>query len=440
MSDVTPPSAPAAAAPLTRAERARGRRLAIASHPFGMTHRTVFTAPLPTLALLLLGASESTVGLQSALVSAALVLQLPVLLLVSRVSKRAILVGAHTFGVLSVLPLLGFRSFGELPGDGAILLAMLCFAFAAAGIGASETVWFPLLRGYVESGRIGRFFGTIRSGWHLTLIVYFLGSQAWLARHPGDFAPLFAVGVACGILRIALIVRLPERSEKSPERIRIRDALALLRESPMRRYLAGVCCAASVRTATLPFVVVMLRRELGLSEAQLLYTAVATYAGGLASLYLWGRAVDVLGPAPVFRQSCIGMAGLVSALVFVNSPGSATVLAVVGFFFFYAVLSAGFGVADTHVLFGLTPPHAPSRALVLANVAVGTASALTPAASGWVLEHALGGAEDHLLVYHVFFAGMALLQALAFLPLRGFTRVGARSPTEAAVPPWQPPS
>ena len=49
------PSPEAASAPLDAATRARGRRLAIASHPAGMTFRTIFTEWVPTLALVGLG-------------------------------------------------------------------------------------------------------------------------------------------------------------------------------------------------------------------------------------------------------------------------------------------------------------------------------------------------------------------------------------------------
>ncbi len=404
--------------PLSAAERARGRWLAFASHPFGMTFRTVFTTPLPTLALLALGASESEVGLQSALVSASVALQLPTLRLVARISKRWILVAAHSFAVLAALPLLAFGSLEALPEGTGVAAAMLCFAAAAAGIAASDTVWFPMLRAYVELGRIGRFFGILRSGWHLTLIVYFLGSRAWLAAHPGSFGPLFAVGAACGLLRIALISHMPERSEQSERPIRVRQAVALLRDRTMRRYLLGVCCSAAARTATLPFVVVMLRRELDLSAADIVYTAVATYAGGLASLYLWGRAVDRFGPIPIFGWSSFSMGALVLGLVGVGGPGTSTLLLSVGFFFVYTLASAGFGVADTHVLFGLTPPSAPSRGLVLAAVVVGSAAALAPALSGWALEWALAESEDRLGVYRCFFGAMALLHVAAWLPLR----------------------
>jgi MFS family permease len=424
---------PAPDPPLDPRQRARGRRLAIASHPFGMTFHTAFTSPLPTLALLSRGASETLVGLQSAVVFASLLLQLPILGAVARVSKRRILVTAHVAAMIGAAPLLCFREFATRGGAGAQALALLCFAATAAGIGASNTVWFPLLRGYVEPSRVGRFFGVLRTGWHLTLIAFFLGSQAWLARHPGDFAPLFAAAWLCGVARIALIVRLPERSERTGARVRVREALSLLREPQMRRYLAGVAWGHGARVATLPFVLVMLRREVGLSEAEIVLTTVAGFAGGLASLYLWGRAVDRVGPAPVFRWTCAGMGALVLSLAAVSGGGTGTAVAMAAFFLAHSALSAGFGVADTHVLFGLTPDHAPSRALVLGSVAVGCVAGLTPLLAGGLLETGLAGAVrpgDRLEVYRGFFAGAALLQALAFLPLRGFTRAGdaGRSP------------
>jgi MFS family permease len=407
-------------APLPSRAQARGRRLAIASHPFGMSFQMVFTQSLPTLALLALGASETFVGLQSALVQGCLLLQLPTLRAVGRLPKRRILVGAHLVALLAATPLLGFRQLAHAEAGQGLALALGAFALVAAGISVSNTVWFPLLRSYVEPDRIGRFFGTLRTGWHLTLIFYFLGSQWWLARHPEDFAPLFGVAWLFGVLRVALISRLPEHSERTGERIRIRQALALARDPRMRRYLAGVAWCTGIRVATLPFVIVMLRREVGFSDAAVIVTTVASFAGGLVSLYLWGRAVDRMGAAPVFRWCCLGMGALVLALVFVSGAGTATLVAVVVFFFAHSVLAAGFGVADTHVLFRLTPAHAPSRALVLGAVSVGSVAGLTPLLAGGLLDVALEGAATRLDVYRAFFAGMACLQALAFLPLRGF--------------------
>jgi uncharacterized membrane protein len=94
----------------------------------------------------------------------------------------------------------------------------------------------------------------------------------------------------------------------------------------------------------------------------------------------------------------------------------------VGFFFLHSLLASGFGVADTHVLFSLTPSDAPSRALVLGAVAVGMIAGLTPALAGGILDASLHSSAAPLGVYRVFFMVMAAAQALAFLPLRRFTR------------------
>lgn len=406
-------------APLPPAERARGRRLAVLSHPFGMTFQMVFAQPLPTLALLSLGASETLVGVQSALVPAFLLLQLPTLRAVARLSKRTILIAAHVFALAAAAPLLALGRFPVLFDAAALPAALACFALVAAGISISNTVWFPLLRSYVEPERIGRFFGTLRTGWNLTLILFFLGSQRWLAEHPGAFGPLFGVAFALGVLRMGLIARLPERNERTGERIRVREALALAREPRMRRYLIGVAGARATQFTTVPFVMVLLRRELGFSDATLALASAAMFAGALVALYVSGQVVDRVGPEPVFRGTSFGMAALLLGLVLATAGGWAGTPVALAFFFGNAALMAAFGVADTHLLFRLTPEHAPSRALVLGSVAVGLAGALVPSLAGLALDLALDRAAAPLPVYWAFFSGLAGLQAAAFAPLRG---------------------
>jgi len=414
------------ASPLDAQSRRRGRRIAISSHPLGMTFSMAFSSHLPTLALVSLGAGEAMVGVQSALGGASL-LRLPTLRAVAHVSKRSILIGGQIGALLGVLPLLFFPLLAEWGAQGgaavesvlASLVVLTCF------LAIGDTVWFPLLRSYVEPERIGRFFGTLRTGWHLALIVYFLAARAWLDARPDDYAPLFGLAWLCGLLRVAFIARLPERSERTGERIRIREAFELLRTNrPLRRYLLGVTLSGAVRTSVLPFVLVMMRREIGFEDGQILYTTVALFAGGFVSLYLWGRVVDRVGPAPVFLVSTLGRSLLILALVGMNEPGTGTLIALVGFFFVYSVLLSGFGVADTHVLFGLTPPEAPTRTLVIAAVVATLFASLAPLVTGIVLENLLAAAPMRLVVYHGFFALAALIQLLSFLPLRDFRRAG----------------
>ena len=388
-----------------------------------MTHRTVFGNELPTLALVSLGASETLVGLQRSFGPGSALLQLPTLRAIGRVRKRTLLLVGHCLALFAGAPLLFFGWLDGLPEGVGTAIALASLALVAVGVAMGDTVWFPLLRGYVERDQVGRFFGTLRTGWHVALIVYFLGAQRWLATHPNDFAPLFAVGFALGVLRIALIARLPERSERTGEPIRVREALALFRtERRLRRYLTAVCLQGMVLRTALPFAIVMMRRAVDFTDAQVLWTTVATYAGGLAALYGAGRLVDRAGPAPVLQWTSLGMALLLLSLLGVSAPGPSTVAFMIAFFFLYSALSAGFGVADTDVLFHLAPDHAPARMIVISSVTVNALGALAPILAGVAIQLALARGVAPLEVYHVFFGVAALLQGIAFLPLRGFRR------------------
>jgi predicted MFS family arabinose efflux permease len=407
--------------PLDEATRARGRRLAIVSHPAGMTHRMIFTEWLPTLALVQLGASEVLVGLQGSLEPFGQALQLPTLRAVARHSKRAILLAGQWLAILGGLPLLAFSFLEDRGGPLAVGIVLASFAVSTVGIVVGQTVWFPLLRSYVEPDAIGRFFGLIRSGWHLALIFFFLAASRWLVLHPGSLVPLFAVGLACGLLRIALIARLPERSERTGAPIRVREALALLRTEPeLRHYLLGVGAQGALRSATFPFIIVMMRRVIGLSDAEVLIATVASFGGGLASLYLWGRVVDRVGPGRVFRWTTLGLAVSFLALTGVHAAGSYALVALAAIFFVRTVLASGFGVADTRVLFELAPEEAPARLLVVSSVSVSLVRGVAPLAVGTALAWVLAAGAAPLFVYQALFASAAVLQLLVHRPLRRF--------------------
>jgi hypothetical protein len=405
---------------LEPALRRRGRRLALLSHPAGMMHSNVYTDQLPTLALVGLGASEALVGAQRAFDPLSELLQLPTLSAVGRLRKRSILIAGQLLAVAGGLPLVAYAALAHGSGSRAVAIALASFAATSIGLAVSNTVWFPLLRGYVEPGRIGSFFGLLRTGWHLTLIAYFLAAQRWLAAHPGGFGPLFGVATAAGLARIALIARLPEAAAGAGERVSIRDGLALLRDEPrLRRYLAGMMLTGAARRAAVPFAIVMMRRAMGMSDAQVVLTTVGWFAGGFASLYAWGLAVDRFGTRPVFRTTALGAAGLLAALALRGAGGSVAFM--VAFFFALSVLAAGFGVADTHLLFGIAPERAPTATLVVADVTTSLAYAAAPFAAGLALDAAIRFGALPVTAYRCLFAVAAVATALALVPLR---RVG----------------
>jgi predicted MFS family arabinose efflux permease len=406
---------------LEPAERRRGRRLAVLSHPAGMTHRNVFTDQLPTLALVGLGASETWIGLQRAFEPISQLLQLATLRAVGRVRMRSILIGGQCVAIVGGLPLVAYAALQRSGDDAALAVALTSLWLAAVGIVIAQTVWFPLLRSYVEPGRIGQFFGVLRTGWHLTLIAYFLLAQRWLEAHPGGFGLLFGVATAAGVLRLVLVARLPEPPLAPDARVHIRAALALLRDHrPLRRYLAGMILYGAPRRAALPFAVVMMRRSMGLSDADVMLATVASFAGGFASLYAWGRAVDRFGAAPVFLATGLASAALLLGLAVLGTR--IPLVGMIAFFFVFVALASGFGVGDTHVLFGLSPEREATPTLVVADVTTSLAYGAAPFLAGLALDAAIASGVDPTHAYRALFAVAALGMAFAPLPLRAFRR------------------
>jgi predicted MFS family arabinose efflux permease len=414
---VSPPASGAAL--LDASLRRRGRRLALLSHPAGMTHQTVYTEQLPTLALVGLGASEAVIGLQRSLDPALQLLQLGALRLVGRVRKRTILLAGQGLAVLGSLPLVAYAWLAAAGGGHGEAVALGSLVVATAGFAIAGSVWFPLLRGYVEPGRVGHFFGLLRTGWNLTLIGYFLVAERWLEVHPGAFGALFAAGTVAGLVRMAMVARLPEAGAPDGTAVSVRRALALVREEPrLRRYLGGMVLFGAARRVVTPFAIVMMRRVLGLSDADVVLATAAFYGGGFVSLYGWGRLVDRLGPLPVFRTTALAAAALLATLGLFGSQASGA--AMVAFFFVLAVLAAGFGVADTHVLFGMTPEDEPAPLLVVADVATSLAYGAAPLAAGLALDAAFGAGVTAAAGYRALFLVAAACAALAPAPLRGF--------------------
>ena len=92
------------------------------------------------------------------------------------------------------------------------------------------------------------------------------------------------------------------------------------------------------------------------------------------------------------------------------------------FFFLLNIFAAGFGVADTHVLFGLTPVHSPTRFLVVADVASSLAYGAAPLLAGIGLDAALTAGVTPLFAYRALFVVAAVATVLSLVPLRSFRR------------------
>lgn len=91
------------------------------------------------------------------------------------------------------------------------------------------------------------------------------------------------------------------------------------------------------------------------------------------------------------------------------------------------LLSSGFGVADTHVLFRLAPSDAATPVLVVSDVVSNLAYGLAPVAAGLAIDAALGAGLAPARVYHVLLISAAAVTLLSLRPLRIFGREGDAS-------------
>lgn len=401
---------------LDERSRSRGRRLVMASHPLGMTHYRVFTTDLPTLVLVSLGAGDAIVGLQRSFEPLLQILRLPTLRATARLRMRSILVGGQIAAVVFGVPLVLHDAIAARGAEYALPIFLTSLALCAAALAIAQTVWFPLLYTYVDPARTGRFFGMLRTAWHATLVVYFLGAQRWLTAHPGGFSVLFGVGWLCGLARVFLLTRLPEARADADSPTHAPLSL-LVTDRRLRRYLTGTTLSGAARRAALPFAIVWLRRHVGLTDSDVLVTTIATFLGQLVSLVGWGRLADRQGAMRVFRITAFGGALSTASLLLLRAPGEWALPLAVASFFAMAVFLAGFEVADTQMLFSLAPSSGATATLVVAAVVSSTLNGLAPIAAGLGLEMAVVAGASPLLAYGVLFSLAAIAQVIALVPL-----------------------
>ena len=222
---------------------------------------------------------------------------------------------------------------------------------------------------------------------------------------------------------------MPERSERTGRALALREAFHFVRSrAGWLPYVAGVTISSSARAVFLTFAVVLMRRELGFGEGDVVACTVAMVAGGLVSLYVWGRLVDGFGPLPTFRGTALGQALAVATFAALAWNGMASVPIAVATFFTVSLLAAGFDVADTRVLFALTPEETPARLLVPSTVVKACLSGVLPLAAGLTIEAALASGWERPDVYAGLFTLLCVAIVAGVGPLARFRTLPGSAP------------
>ncbi len=171
-------------------------------------------------------------------------------------------------------------------------VSRLVFQFGTAA-------WFPLLADIVPASLRGRYFGWLRTTWRSTTTMGLLVTGWWLGQDPDiwRFYPVLIIGIALGVGRIVMIVRV---AEVHPEAGKQREpVLKNLRrpvgDASFRRFLIFVVLMAGTNALALPYVVPYLKKDLSFPTSWTMYASMGLGVGAVLSLLPWGRLTDRYG-------------------------------------------------------------------------------------------------------------------------------------------------
>lgn len=329
-----------------RAALAEGALYAVFSGAIGGSLLTAF--------LIDLGASNSQVGLLSALGPITNLSTLfAAYLLAGLPSRKPFMVGMAFFH-RTLWALAGFVPLALPPG--AWVWTYLAVYFAASlGISLAGPAWQSIMADTITPERRGRYFGLRNAVVQVATVLTVLLAGRYLDAHPGydGFRGLYLVALVAGLLNVAAFLVQPEPPyiRRKPEGL-LRHVALPFRSRPFvvaALFSAGVSMVGSMVS---PFYTVQMVKVLGLSYGFVAqFSAISTVAAILANLAL-GRWVDRIG-----EEGVMGLLLLLSILppaIWLGiGPSSAALLSLV------AVLQGALGALQGLVIFNLNIGIAP---------------------------------------------------------------------------------
>lgn len=383
------------------------------------------------------GASLADIGLLSALLPFAAIIQLGVAPLVNRFGPRALMLagwGARTVvsAALFLVPLAAKS--GQAAGTRTLLMIMAAFYLCRA-LGMSS--WLPLLQEIVRPEDRGLYIS--RQEWvrqasiiliNLVTVVYLLNAHG-LDR----FLHVIGIGVVAAGWSLYFLWQVPDVGSmaESLDREYFQRAMAPLRDAIFRHYLFFSVTLRMVLAAIPPFTVVFLKDREGLHLAASAVIALNTISslGAIATLGAWGRWSDRMGARPVLRAS---IGGLAIGLLFWTAVQSGPVwlwLAVPAISLFLGIFLGGVTVSMSKFELGFIPIRHRAHYVALNVTVVGLTSAIWTLAAGRLLQ-ALANHPVHLGAwvldrYRIFFLISAAVLVVPIVSARTLPEERARS-------------
>ena len=351
----------------------------------------LLSGPLLVGYALLLGASNTEVGLLAALGPATQVLQLPTVALIERWRRRkAICWWAALIGRTAVLGILvlpwALPSAGRVPG----LFGLLLIAAAFATV--SGAAWNPWMRDFLPEETRNRVVArrmTIATaiGAPLTLAAGFAIDRLREAfGAPVEaYVLVLGIGAVAGLAGLIPLGRIPEPPMAPAMHRPWRDVVrAPFRHREFRALVAFLAAWTFATNLSAPFFTVYLLRRLGLPMAMVLAATVLSQATTVLVLRAWGAVADRFQTLTVLRVSC---AGFLLSVAFWPVAGMLhtpwLVLTVIAAIHVLAGLTtAGVSLTTGTVAMELAPRGEAAGYLATNALVSGAAAALAPVLAG----------------------------------------------------------
>jgi MFS family permease len=351
----------------------------------------LLSGPLLVAYALLLGASNTQVGLLAALGPATQVLQLPSVALIERWRDRKVLCWwAALGGRASALGLL-VLPWAVPPGLRVhalfgVLLVMAVFATV------STSAWNPWMRDFLPDQ--GRNRVVARRMALATAVGAPLALAAGVAvdrLHAALGSPLQAyvlvlgVGALAGLIGLIPLGRIPNvqmaPSPRRPWRDLVRAPFRDLRFRALVGFLGAWTFATNLSA---PFFTVYLLRRLGLPMAAILAVTVLSQVSGLLVVRAWGAVADRFQTLTVLRVSCIGFLFSVAGwpLAGMLEPAWLVLVVVALIHVLAGIATAGVTLTTGTVAMELAPRGEAAGYLAANALISGAAAALAPVLAG----------------------------------------------------------
>ncbi|MFC1807934.1 MFS transporter, partial [Candidatus Omnitrophota bacterium] len=261
---------------------------------------------------LLLGASNSIIGLLAAIPPLTQLLQIPTIFLIEKIRNRKLIavVSAAISRLFWIAIIITPFLFSPAAGVVILLIVLIMYSSFGAIAGCSWNSW---IRDVLPQDKLGRFFSkrmriTTLTGIFLSILAGVFIDK-WKIFFPGkeaiSYSILFSLGLIAGLIGLLYISKIPEpRMEIPREKSSFFGALIEpLKNENFKNLIIYLCSWSFAVNLASPFFTVYMLKRLGLDMSFIIILSVISQVVHLLFLKIWGKFSDIFSNKSVLAVS-----------------------------------------------------------------------------------------------------------------------------------------